>query len=83
VQSAPGQSTDVLVQGAPNKQQIAGAAGGVKLMSVRRLADKGHRVTIIGERQFWRLAEGKSAARAPTKRTASAARKRSARRAVS
>lgn len=57
VQSSPGQSTDVLVQGAPNKQQIAGAGGGVKLMSVRRLAAKGHRVTIIGERQFWRLAD--------------------------
>lgn len=57
VQSAPGASTDVLVQGAPNKQQIAGAGGGVKLMSVRRLAAKGHRVTIIGEQQFWRLAE--------------------------
>lgn len=91
VQSAPGKSTDVLVQGAPNKQQIAGAAGGVKLMSVRRLADKGHRVTIIGERQFWRLAEGKGAARAPARRTvkrtvkraAHATRKRDARRVAS
>lgn len=66
VQSSPGQSTDVLVQGAPNKQQIAGAAGGVKLMSVRRLAAKGHRVTLIGERQFWRLAEAAAPARKRT-----------------
>lgn len=77
VQSSPGQSTDVLVQGAPNKQQIAGAAGGVKLMSVRRLAAKGHRVTIIGERQFWRLAErtaGRAAGRAATPRKRSTKR---------
>jgi len=57
VQSAPGKTTHVLVQGAPNKQQIAGTVGGVKLMSIRRLAAKGYHITIIGERQFWKLAE--------------------------
>jgi serine/threonine-protein kinase len=62
-QSALGQSTDVLVQGRPNTQQIAGKAGGTKLMEIRRLAAKGHRVTIIGERQFWRLAEQASPSR--------------------
>ncbi len=55
VQSKPGQSTDVLVRGRPNKLQIAGTAGGTKLMEIRRLAAKGHKVTVIGERQFWTL----------------------------
>ncbi|HEU4995407.1 MAG TPA: protein kinase [Gemmatimonadaceae bacterium] len=55
VQSKPGQLTDVLVRGRPNKLQIAGTAGGTKLMEIRRLAAKGHRVTVIGERQFWNL----------------------------
>jgi len=55
VQSKPGRSTDVLVRGRPNALQIAGTAGGTKLMEIRRLAAKGHRVTVIGDRQFWRL----------------------------
>jgi serine/threonine protein kinase len=57
VQSKPGQLTDVLVRGRPNKLQIAGTVGGLKLMEIRRLAARGHMVTVIGERQFWRLAE--------------------------
>ena len=57
VQSAPGRSTDVLVRGRPNALQIAGTVGGLKLMEIRRLAARGHVVTVIGERQFWRLAE--------------------------
>jgi hypothetical protein len=57
VQARPGQSTDVLVRGRPNALQIAGAAGGLKLMEIRRLAARGHRITVIGERQFWRLVE--------------------------
>ncbi|HWG53931.1 MAG TPA: protein kinase [Gemmatimonadaceae bacterium] len=56
VQSRPGRSTDVLVRGRPNALQIAGRDGGSKLIEVRRLAAEGHKVTIIGERQFWRLA---------------------------
>jgi len=68
VQASPGPSTDVLVRGRPNAQQVAGKGGGLKLMEIRRLAAKGHRVTIIGEAQFWRLvARAKSARR--TKRT--------------
>lgn len=55
VQSKPGQSTDVLVRGRPNAQQIAGKDGGSKLIEVRRLAARGHKVTVIGEQQFWRL----------------------------
>ena len=56
-QSKPGQLTDVLVRGRPNKLQIAGTAGGTKLMEIRRLAAQGHPVTVIGDRQFWRLVE--------------------------
>ncbi len=55
VQASPGPSTDVLVRGRPNAQQVAGKDGGTKLMEIRRLAAKGHRITIIGEAQFWKL----------------------------
>src|SRR5262249_29285657 len=57
VQSKPGQLTDVLVRGRPNKLQIAGTVGGLKLMEIRRLAAHGHVVRVIGERQFWKLVE--------------------------
>ncbi len=57
VQSKPGRSTDILVRGRPNALQIAGSGGGTKLMEIRRLAAKGHRVTVIGDRQFWRLVD--------------------------
>ena len=57
VQSRPGRTTDVLVRGRPNALQIAGTGGGTKLMDVRRLAAKGHRVKVIGERQFWNLVD--------------------------
>ncbi|MDP9176522.1 MAG: protein kinase [Gemmatimonadota bacterium] len=65
VQSKPGQLTDVLVRGQPNAQQIAGKDAGSKLIEVRRLAARGHKVTVIGERQFWRLAEPVSRAPRP------------------
>lgn len=55
VQSRPGGTTDILVRGRPNALQIAGADGGTKLMDIRRLAASGHRITVIGERQFWKL----------------------------
>jgi hypothetical protein len=56
VQSKPGKTTDILVRGRPNALQIAGRDGGSKLIEVRRLAAQGHKVTVIDERQFWRLA---------------------------
>jgi serine/threonine protein kinase len=59
VQASPGPSTDVLVRGRPNAQQVAGKDGGTKLMEIRRLAAKGHRITIIGEAQFWKLVAGR------------------------
>ncbi|AHG88153.1 protein kinase [Gemmatirosa kalamazoonensis] len=67
VQSKPGHTTDVLVRGRPNVQQIAGAAGGSKLLEVRRLAAQGQPVRVIGEAQFWRLV-------APTPRKAAPSR---------
>ncbi len=60
-QASPGPSTDVLVRGRPNTLQVAGKAGGLKLMEIRRLAAQGHQVTIINEAQFWKLARRRSA----------------------
>jgi serine/threonine-protein kinase len=54
-QRSPGPTTDILVRGRPNALQIAGKDAGLKLMEIRRLAGKGHRVTVIGEAQFWKL----------------------------
>jgi eukaryotic-like serine/threonine-protein kinase len=63
VHSKPQQTTDILVRGRPNVLQLAGKDGGSKLIEVRRLAAQGIRVTVIGERQFWKLAEPKPRAR--------------------
>src|SRR6266576_5842126 len=63
VQSKPGRTTDVLVRGRPNVLQIAGAVGGSKLIEIRRLAEKGHAVTVIGDRQFWKLVGQKTKTR--------------------
>jgi serine/threonine-protein kinase len=63
VQSKPGNSTDVLVRGRPNALQIAGTDRGLKLMEIRRLAARGHAVTVIGDGQFWRLVESASRSR--------------------
>ena len=60
VQSKPGKATDLLVRGRPNALQIAGKDGGSKLIEVRRLAAQGIKVTVIGESQFWRLAQPRS-----------------------
>jgi hypothetical protein len=30
--------------------------GGLKLMEIKRLRAKGHRITLLNELQFWRLA---------------------------
>lgn len=54
-QASPGPQTDILVRGRPNALQVAGKDGGLKLMEIKRLAAKGHRVTVIGETQFWKL----------------------------
>jgi eukaryotic-like serine/threonine-protein kinase len=76
VQSKPGQLTDVLVRGRPNRLQIAGTAGGTKLMEIQRLAASGHAVKVIGERQFWKLVEAKARSQKPKRTTKRSARAR-------
>lgn len=60
VQGSPGPSTDVLVRGRPNALQVAGKAGGVKLMEIRRQAAKGKKIVVINDTQFWRLVTPRS-----------------------
>lgn len=68
-QASPGPSTDVLVRGRPNKLQVAGKSGGLKVMEIRRLAAKGHRITVIGEAQFWKLVGPKTKPGVKTSKT--------------
>jgi eukaryotic-like serine/threonine-protein kinase len=67
-QSKPGLETDVIVRGRPNALQIAGTAGGTKLMEIKRLAARGHAVKVIGEAQFWKLVEPPKRSRAAVAR---------------
>ncbi len=55
VHSMPSIKTTVVVRGKPNPLQAAGRDAGRKLMEIKRLRDKGHRIVIISEPQFWRL----------------------------
>jgi BRCT domain type II-containing protein len=57
VHSAPSSKTTVVVRGRPNPLQAAGRDGGLKLMEIKRLREKGHRITLLNEEQFWRLAQ--------------------------
>jgi len=56
VHGGPSAQTNVVVRGRPNAQQAAGSEAGLKLMEIRRLREKGHRITLLDEDQFWRLA---------------------------
>jgi len=56
VHGGPSAQTTVIVRGRPNKLQAAGKDGGLKLMEIKRLREKGHRITLINEAQFWKLA---------------------------
>jgi serine/threonine-protein kinase len=56
VHGMPSIKTSVVVRGRPNALQAAGREGGRKLLEIKRLREKGHRITIITEAQFWRLA---------------------------
>ena len=56
VHSGPSAQTNVIVRGRPNALQAAGRDGGLKLMEIKRLREKGHRITVLSERQFWKLA---------------------------
>ncbi len=55
VHGAPSAKTSVVVRGAPNPRQAAGDAGGIKLMEIKRLREKGLTIAVVEERQFWRL----------------------------
>ena len=57
VHSGASARTTVVVRGKPNPLQAAGRDGGLKLMEIKRLREKGHRITLLNERQFWRLAQ--------------------------
>jgi eukaryotic-like serine/threonine-protein kinase len=56
VHSGPSAKTTVIVRGRPNVLQAAGRDGGLKLMEIKRLREKGHKITLLNETQFWRLA---------------------------
>jgi serine/threonine protein kinase len=55
VHGMPSLKTSVVVRGKPNPLQAAGRHGGLKLMEIKRLREKGHRITLLNETQFWRL----------------------------
>ena len=55
VHSGPSARTTVIVRGRPNPLQAAGRDGGLKLMEIKRLREKGHRITLLNEARFWRL----------------------------
>ena len=56
VHGAPSSKTTVVVRGRPNPPQAAGREGGLKLMEIKRLREKGQRITLLSEAQFWKLA---------------------------
>ncbi len=64
VHGMPSLTTRVVVRGRPNPTQAVGRDAGLKLMEIKRLREKGHKITLLDETQFWRLA---SARRAPSK----------------
>jgi len=55
IHGAPSALTTVVVRGRPNAQQIAGKDAGLKLMEIKRLREKGHRITLLDEARFWKL----------------------------
>jgi serine/threonine-protein kinase len=56
VHGMPSVRTTVVVRGRPNPLQAAGRDAGLKLMEIKRLREKGHKITLLNETQFWRLA---------------------------
>jgi serine/threonine protein kinase len=58
VHGMPSAKTSVVVRGRPNPLQAAGREGGLKLMEIKRLREKGHRITLLDEARFWRLTAG-------------------------
>jgi serine/threonine-protein kinase len=69
VHGGPSARTTVVVRGRPNALQAAGRDAGLKLMEIKRLRAKGHRITLLNETQFWRLARKRPAPRRAAKAT--------------
>ena len=61
VHSGPSSLTTVIVRGRPNALQAAGRDGGLKLMEIKRLREKGLRVTVLTEPRFWKLVQAAAA----------------------
>lgn len=55
VHGSPSARTTVVVRGRPNPLQAAGRDAGLKLMEIKRLRERGHRITLLDEKRFWRL----------------------------
>ena len=55
VHGAPSARTTVVVRGRPNPLQAGGRDGGRKLIEIKRLREKGHRITLLNETRFWKL----------------------------
>jgi serine/threonine-protein kinase len=56
IHGGPSARTSVVVRGRPNPLQAAGRDAGLKLMEIKRLREKGHRITLLNETRFWKLA---------------------------
>jgi eukaryotic-like serine/threonine-protein kinase len=59
IHGMPSVKTTVVVRGRPNPLQAAGRNAGLKLMEIKRLRQKGHRITLLDEKAFWRLVRRK------------------------
>jgi serine/threonine protein kinase len=60
IHGSPSAKTTVVVRGRPNPLQAAGKDAGRKLLEIKRLREKGYRITLLNETQFWRLAGRKT-----------------------
>ena len=56
VHGHPSSRTTVVVRGRPNPLQAVGRDAGLKLMEIKRLRERGHKITLLNEAQFWKLA---------------------------
>ena len=60
VHGGPSAKTTVVVRGKPNPLQAAGKDAGRKLIEIKRLREKGHRITVLNEPRFWKLVSRKA-----------------------
>jgi serine/threonine-protein kinase len=55
VHGGPSARTTRVGGGPPHPLQAAGREGGLKLMEIKRLREKGHRIVLLHEKRFWTL----------------------------